>query len=314
MRSGLLLLSLALTFLLHGSASATTGSGTVDFNFTGFSGAFAWADPGTENNPSLGPNNIVGTVNGVVPAFNGSEVDRGLFGQFIIGGDAQIGGTTATMVRGDPQGQQLPNVIQFTPVSFSNITTGQPFELGTLSFTNGAWFGGTGNMPVNLSFTIQTHSSTPEFNQLRGGEFTMVTNTRPSGSDCSDPAIQKDEADFVYLNDSPALGSLRVYEAFCPITASPPQTGSIELWFRFGSLDPDSLRNVQGDAFYSTSTAIGPLGVPEPSTWMLMLAGVGALGWAVRRQRLCSDAMAARCGEAAEGDAGDRRPQHRATP
>lgn len=99
--------------------------------------------------------------------------------------------------------------------------------------------------------------------------------------------IQRDEADFVYLNDSPALGSLRVYEAFCPITALPPQIGSIEIWFRFGSLDPDSLRNVQGDAFYSTSTAIGPLSVPEPSTWMLMLAGVGALGWAVRRQSAC---------------------------
>jgi hypothetical protein len=276
--------SAALALALTGAARAATGSGTVDFTFTSFSGAFAWTDPGTESDPAL--YSVVGTVNGVQPVFDGGVAPRGLFGQEIISGDATISGETATMVRND-FGVSLPNVVSFTPVaSFPTVSTGQPFKIGTFSFTNGAWFGGVSNVPVDLGFTLQTHSSTPEFNQTFNDTVQMVTNVKPASESCSTAQGQADEADFIDIVGAPQLGSLRVFEPFCNSTnAGTSLTATTDLWAQFGSLDLDALKNVQGDGFFSSSTGIGPLGVPEPSTWVMSILGLGALGLAARRRR-----------------------------
>lgn len=262
----------------------TTGSGTVDFTFTQFNGSFAWVDPGFENNPSADPNAVIGTVNGVQPTFNGGIFPRGLLGQEIITGDASISGETATMNNG-VFGSTLPNVVSFTPVSsFSNVAPGQAFKIGTLAFTNGAWFGGVSNVPVELDFTLTTHSSLPAFDQTSNDAFMMLTNVRPSSESCSSAQGQADEADFVHLKSAPALGSLRVFEPLCAPTNSTDQTGSVDVYYHFGSLDPDSLRNVQGEGFLSLSTGLGPLAVPEPSTWVLLTLGLAAFGYRRRKE------------------------------
>lgn len=275
---------------LTGAARAATGSGTVDFTFTSFSGAFAWTDPGFESNPSADPNSVIGTVNSVQPVFNGGIAPRGN-GQEIISGDAAVSGDTATMVRND-FGVGFPNAVSFTPVAgFSNVTTGQDFKIGTLSFTNGAWFGGASNVPVDLGFTLTTHSTTPEFNQTYSDAIVMVTNVKPASESCGTAQGQNDEADFVYFSGAASMGSLRVYEAFCsPNGATTPPTGSADVYFHFGSLDPGSFQNPQGDAFLSASTSIGPLGVPEPSAWATLILGFGALGGAARRRRAAARA------------------------
>jgi hypothetical protein len=265
------------------AAPVTTGSGTVDFTFTDFKGSFAWVDPGFESNPSADPNATIGTVNGVQPTFNGGIFPRGLFGQEIITGDAAISGDSVTMNNGF-FGGTLPNVVSFTPVSsFSNVAQGQPFKIGTLTFTNGAWFGGVSNVPVELDFTLTTHSSTSAFDQTSNDAFMMLTNVKPSSESCSSAQGQADEADFVYLQSTPALGSLRVYEPFCAPTSATDQTASVDVYYHFGSLDPDSLQNVQGDGFYSPSTQLGPLATPEPSTWVLLTFGLAAFGYRRRK-------------------------------
>lgn len=277
----------ALIAVAAGAAHAgpvTTGSGTVDFTFTEFIGSFAWVDPGFENNPSADPNAVIGTVNGAQPTFNGGIFPRGLFGQEIITGDASISGETATMNNGF-LGGTVPNVVSFTPVSsFSNVAPGQAFKIGTLTFTNGAWFGGVSNVPVELDFTLTTHSSTATFNQTSNDAFKMLTNVKPSSESCSSAQGQADEADFVYLKSTPSLGSLRVFEPFCAPTSATDQTGSVDVYYHFGSLDPDSLRNVQGDGFLSASTQLGPLAAPEPSTWVLLTLGLAAIGYGRSRK------------------------------
>ncbi len=62
------------------------------------------------------------------------------------------------------------NVISFKPADFSNVTLGQTFVLGTLSYQNGFWYGAGEsapyNTPVELGFRIQTVSNDgPAFNQ-----------------------------------------------------------------------------------------------------------------------------------------------------
>jgi hypothetical protein len=262
---------------------STSDSVSFDFSFTGFSGAFAWspgddisaADPSTYS--------FVGTVNGVQPVYDGTHVDRFADGsQWIIGGTAPLSGTTATLVASSFPA--LPNVVSFTPAPNQVVTTNVPFVIGTLSFTNGAWFGGVNNLPFSLSFTVTTHSSTPDLNQVWNDSFVVETNVG-SGS-CSDPAVQATNADFVYVGSAPLMGSLRVFEPFCAPTPDLTQEASAEILAVFDGLEPLQFVNVQGEGFLSSSVTPGPLpsDVPEPATWALLATGFVAIALASRRK------------------------------
>ena len=288
-----ILLGAALAAVGFGAADAATGSGYVSFNFTGFIGAFAQASPGVDlSNPAN--YQISGAVNGVTPIFDGETRDSGR-GPLYLGGTAPLSGDTATFVYNN-RPTAIANVVSFTPEpGFNNITTGEKFKLGTFSFTNGFWVGGSANpannLPVNLSFSMIAHSATPEFNNQTFISSINVTTNQNSSGRCSTSSDQQDEADFLFINDAQGMGSLRVYDALCKPTNATNQ-GTIDFYGKFGSLDPVSLQHPGKSGFFVDSVDSGPLtsppvfpSVPEPATWAMLILGLGGVGAAVRAQR-----------------------------
>jgi len=276
--------------LAAGAAQAAQGSGTISFNFTGFNGAFGSATPTTLANISQW--GLVGSVNGVIPTPNGATTDAG-FGNLYVGGTTALSGQSVDMVYTNVPGA-IDNIVSFTPnpAGFNNVSSGEAFMIGTLSFTNGQWVGGSGNpatnFPTTLNFDLSTHSdTTPAFNQTLHDSIVMVTNQAPNGDiDCAtNEQTRQDEADFIYIGSAPSLGSGRVYDKACaPVGVS--NSGSVQLWAAFGSLDYVNLRNPTGGMFLSDSVSVGPIGggVPEPTAWALMILGLGLTGSALRNR------------------------------
>ncbi|MGZ6014548.1 MAG: PEPxxWA-CTERM sorting domain-containing protein, partial [Phenylobacterium sp.] len=270
-----------------GAAEAASGTAAISFDFTGFSGPFAAATAANVNDPNQWF--LLGAVDSHIPTPNGVTSDAG-FGNVYIGGTAQLSGQSVDFGYTNLPGA-LNNNVTFTPeASTGFVQTGQKFLLGTLSFTNGQWVGGSGNpatnFPTTLNFHLATTSATPQFNQVLDSSFTVVTNQAVNDIDCAtNPATQMAEADFIYFTAAPKLGSMRVYDSFC----APPgvsSTGSVDVWASFGSLDLISLSNPTGGAFIEDNVNVGPIGgVPEPAAWALLTAGFGLIGWELRRRR-----------------------------
>ena len=273
------------------AVNAITGSGTVSFAFTGFSGAFALTgtpfDPG---NASLWT--LHGDVNGVTPVYASSAPTND--GRTLVLGTTPISGSIADFVY-VRSGNPIHNIVSFTPASFTDVAQGSNFTLGTIGFTNGFWVGGDAdpafNVPVYLDFTLTTTSATAAFNQTIAGRIKVVTNVA-AGVDCTVPQVQRDEADFLTVESSANLGStgsLRVYDQLCK-PADATNSGSIDLIAQFGSLHIAGFANPGGSGFYDQSVAPGPLppvaAVPEPVTWALLVAGFGVTGVARRRRRV----------------------------
>lgn len=275
------LMAAVLALSAAGGAQAATGSGTVNFSFTGFEGPYGAANEALVGDPAQWQ--LTGLVNGAVPTPNG-VLSPAAPGFVYIGGTQALTGQSVTMVYANLPGA-IPSVITFTPDAFTNVSTGQAFRLGVLSFTNGQWVGGSGdpatNYPVNLNFRISTTSSTPQFNQVLDDAFTVVTNQ--ASGDCGTLTGQRDEADFLFIRSASELGSMRVFDQLCKDPAA-TNTGTVELWGRFGSLEYVDFRNPGGSAFLDPGTGVGPIGVPEPAAWGLMLLGFGLAGTALRRR------------------------------
>ncbi len=273
--------ALLLALAASPAAATLTGSGTVDFTFTAFHGPFS---------QDFGRFLFQGRVNGGTPVDNGT-------GQpfFPRNGDLALSGQSVSfspsvILGGMILSTSTNNIISFMPIaSFTNQPRGVPFKIGTFTFTNGEWFGGfLGNpllaIPSFFDFTLTTHSATPEFNQIINDSVKMTVNA----ADCSLPRGPEDQADFISIAGAPQLGSLRVYDSGGGGACTPAgftQTGTIDLFVKFNSLDYVALRNPQG-GFFSPSAAPGPLGgVPEPASWALMIAGFGLVGATARRRR-----------------------------
>ncbi len=279
----------ALGLLAANPAAAATGSGTISWTFTSFTGPFGAAAPANLGDQSQWL--LVGSVNGQTPTVNGNNVLSDGF--YYVGGTTGLNSGSVDMVYANVP-TALDNIVSFTPAAggFTNVQDHTPFLLGTLSFTNGQWVGGTGdpatNYPTVLDFTLQTTSGDqPAFNQTLHDSITMVTNQAANGDvDCAtNQQTREDEADFIYITGATQLGSMRVYDAAC---APPgvPNHGSVEVWAQFGSIDLLQFRNPTDGAFVSDSVSTGSLGggVPEPGAWALMIAGFGLSGLALRRR------------------------------
>lgn len=285
-----LALALATPAALH--AQGPLGSGTVSFNFTGFRGpSRVYQDP---NDPNTFITN--GLVNGVAPTQTGQLVPTGSVflpnAAYGMGQQALSGSSVSLLYDFFSPGSPFENVISFLPAPFTNVPQGQNVTLGRLTFKNGGWFGAgpsaAFNVPTFLDFTITTNSATPAFSQTFNGTLVMAVHS-PTSADCSTPAGQDAEADWLYITGpgiigGPTTNSLRVYDNGC-LPAGFTTTGSADLVAQFNSLDLVGFQNASGGFIAPSTDPITPEVVPEPATVVLTASGLLMVGVAARRRR-----------------------------
>lgn len=187
------------------------------------------------------------------------------------------------------------NSVAFTPTVGANVQVGDVFKLGTFTFTNGTWLG---DLPDSyFQLRLRTVSSNPA---LDGHEVTTYLGLHITSGLSADgqnySAAPIDNADYFYLNSDPftppflgggqIIGYAGVYETDAAL--QPPggtNTGTVDLYGKIGSLIPTSFENPQGLTLQASIPVVPNLSpVPEPSTWALWLAGLGAC--ALRRRAL----------------------------
>jgi hypothetical protein len=121
---------------------AAAASGTVQFDFTGFSGPMARSTAANAADPSKWISK--GLVNGITPTRSGWVTDgsTGSLASGYVTGTQSLRGNSVSM-RYDwvTSGSAGENIISFTPATFSNVSLGQSFVLGTLTYQNGFWYG-----------------------------------------------------------------------------------------------------------------------------------------------------------------------------
>ena len=273
------------------SMAATVGSGTVQFEFAGFSGPMAMATQADVGDSSKWLS--TGLVNGFVPAAGGwADPGRPDAVGWVMGTTPLSGSEVRFRYSGVDPASAGVNVISFAPANFSNVSVGESFLLGTLSYQNGFWYGAGWdsallNTPSDFGFKITTSSfDGSEFNQQLSGTLRNVVHALPNDAGFL-PGNYEAEADWVYLSGngvSVSMGAFRVFDNCCK-PAGTSNVGSVQVFGRFNSLDIDAFGEATGGGFVTSGVgALNP--IPEPGTWAMMLLGLAGLAAArVRRSR-----------------------------
>ncbi|MGN6058682.1 MAG: PEPxxWA-CTERM sorting domain-containing protein [Sphingomicrobium sp.] len=129
----------------------------------------------------------------------------------------------------------------------------------------GVFTGGEG--PVSGQETLFTFSLTTPFD-LAAGHYFFV------------PQVQLSTGNFLWLSAA--------HPVVAPGTPFPNGFTDLQTWIRNGSLAPDWLRvgtDITQQGPFNAAFSLNGVGVPEPETWTMMLAGFAGLGLALRRQR-----------------------------
>lgn len=156
-----------------------------------------------------------------------------------------------------------PNLVAFQGVSTVNMpaSISTPFLLGSITVTNGIWFA-----QANMDITIAVQSDDPAFNGHSFSDTLRYVVTPNTGDN-------EQNADYLYFDQHPELGQIRVYEA----SSGLGNTGTVELWGKIGSLDPVYFANASGATFIQA--------VPEPEVYATLLAGLLVVFASVARAR-----------------------------
>lgn len=169
------------------------------------------------------------------------------------------------------------NVVAFAPATNQTVNGFGPankFLFGTLTFANGIWADPT----VRLSYNLTATSPDPGFSgydfEVSGVLVVQATTNSPANT----PA---QNADFVYLEDNPELGSVRAYELGNGAPGS--NVVSVDVYGYLDSLHVAEFTNPQGGGYIDPGTALQP--TPIPATAWLIAPALGLVApWARRRK------------------------------
>lgn len=101
----------------------------------------------------------------------------------------------------------------------------------------------------------------------------------PAGHYFFVPQVQLSDGTFLWLSAPRPIVS--------PGTPFPAGSTDLQSWFRTDALDPDWVRvgtDVIGSGTFNAAFSLNGISVPEPATWLTMLAGFVVLGLAFRRR------------------------------
>ena len=157
------------------------------------------------------------------------------------------------------------NALGFTPNDAQDVEKGQEFILGTMSYTNGTWFGIHTQAAFHVVLT--THSDDPLLDGHTLDDWLLLDITPTVAGNTPD-----DNADFVYFSNFTSVGTFKVYEKFDAPNGL-GNSGTVQLKGRIGSLIPTAFINPTGGA------TIGrvPVTAPEPGTLAMVVLGLGML-------------------------------------
>jgi hypothetical protein len=235
-------------------AAAVSVAGT----FSSFSGPVAYP-PGSPETAGFGPS-FLNAVQ-VVPDTPSTRAGVGLVSFNFAPGTSAIDFYNTG---------ETHNLLEFMPAPAQDAVLGQEFLIGTFKLRNGSWFGGLGEGDSRFAFSVTTASADLA---LDGHTFSDVLRYRITQFAVGNTPAQN--ADFFYFDGRPDLGTMSVYERSDSPTGS--NQGTIDLYGRIGSLTPTRLGNPGGGAFIAQ--------VPEPESYVMLLAGLGLLGWVVHRRK-----------------------------
>lgn len=171
------------------------------------------------------------------------------------------------------------NVIEFTPAAATTVEVGDRFKVGTLTYTNGFWYPFA---RIGLELAVSSPVPALDGHTFSGNIVVAVSSPTPF---VPDPFSN---ADYFYLEGPSgplsALGSVRVFEGHIQPPDNPGNPGTVDLYAVIGSLIPHDFASPSPAAFLSSS--LDPLpAVPEPSTYISLLAGLTVLGLRRRLSR-----------------------------